>query len=166
MKNYLQMKKRITAVFTAMSMIAGNLAYIPVTAMAETGSEKAGQNRMGVELENLTPGVDYVEGEIIVVYKPEDFEKALDTTESVLGVERARAMHVHFSTIEFGPSGEKRHRTFADESFGPRFEHLAPLLIARGYAPRIICECHGTMAEDAKAMLEIYRRAAAVPAAK
>lgn len=76
MKNYLQMKKRITAIFTAMSMIAGNLAYIPVTAMAETGSEKAGQNRMGVELENLTPGVDYVEGEIIVVYKPEDFEKA------------------------------------------------------------------------------------------
>ena len=119
--------------------------------------------------ERLIPCVDFAHLHALgqgALNGPEDFENALDTIESVLGVERARAMHVHFSTIEFGPSGEKRHRTFADEPFGPRFEHLAPLLIARGYAPRIICECHGTMAEDAKAMLEIYRRAAAVPAAK
>ena len=119
--------------------------------------------------ERLIPCIDFAHLHALgqgAMNGPEAFENVLDTIESVLGVERARTMHVHFSTIEFGPSGEKRHRTFADESFGPRFEHLAPLLIARGYAPRIICECHGTMAEDAKAMLEIYRRAAAVPAAK
>ena len=81
----------------------------------------------------------------------------LDELEATLGLERARTMHVHFSTIEFGPAGEKRHRTFADEKFGPRFEYLAPLLKERGYEPRVICECHGTMAEDAKAMMEIYQ---------
>ena len=81
----------------------------------------------------------------------------LDAIEAALGLDRARSMHIHFSTIEFTAAGEKRHRTFAEEKYGPRFEHLAPLLRERGYAPRVICECHGTMAEDAKAMLEIYQ---------
>ena len=80
----------------------------------------------------------------------------LDAAEEALGMERAREMHIHFSTIEYTAKGEKRHRTFAEDQYGPRFEHLAPLLAARGYQPRIICECHGTMAEDAKKMLEIY----------
>jgi len=65
-------------------------------------------------------------------------------------------MHVHFSTIEFTAAGEKRHRTFAEEAYGPRFQFLAPLLKERGYAPRIICECKGTMAEDAREMLRLY----------
>ncbi|MBE5783773.1 MAG: endonuclease IV [Clostridiales bacterium] len=88
---------------------------------------------------------------------PEDFERVLDQVESALGMERARQMHVHFSTIEFTPAGEKRHRTFAEEKYGPRFEMLAPLLKERGYQPRIICESKGTMAEDAKTMMEIYQ---------
>lgn len=86
-----------------------------------------------------------------------DFAAVLDAIEAALGIERSRTMHVHFSTIEFGSSGEKRHRTFAEEKYGPRFEHLAPLLKSRGYEPRIICECHGTMAEDAKAMMDIFQ---------
>ena len=90
---------------------------------------------------------------------PEDFAKILDAVESALGLDRAREMHIHFSTIEYTAAGEKRHRTFAEEKYGPRFEHLAPLLKERGYHPRIICECHGTMAEDAKTMMEIYERA-------
>lgn len=55
-------------------------------------------------------------------------------------------MHVHFSTIEYTLAGEKRHRTFAEAEYGPRFEHLAPLLQARKYTPVIICESKGTMA--------------------
>ena len=85
-----------------------------------------------------------------------DFARVLDQIEGALGMNRARAMHVHFSSIEYTAAGEKRHRTFAEEGFGPRFEHLAPLLRGRGYAPRIICECKGTMAEDALAMKRIY----------
>ncbi len=80
----------------------------------------------------------------------------LDQIEAALGMERARIMHVHFSTIEFTDRGEKRHRTFAEEKYGPRFDFLAPLLKERGYAPRIICECHGTMAEDALTMKHIF----------
>lgn len=87
---------------------------------------------------------------------PEDFEKALDELESVLGLERARKLHIHFSTIEYTAAGEKRHRTFAEEGYGPRFQHLAPLLKERGYAGRVICESRGTMAEDAKTMKEIF----------
>ncbi len=87
---------------------------------------------------------------------PEDFAAVLDRVESILGLERARIMHVHFSAIEFTDKGEKRHRTFAEEKYGPRFDHLAPLLKERNYAPRIICECHGTMAEDAFTMKQIF----------
>lgn len=89
----------------------------------------------------------------------EDFARVLDRAEGALGLPRARTMHIHFSTIEYTQKGEKRHRTFAEAEFGPRFEHLAPLLWERAYQPRIICECHGTMAEDAKAMLDIYQAA-------
>lgn len=87
----------------------------------------------------------------------EDFERVLDQLEAALGIQRARQLHIHFSTIEYTAAGEKRHRTFADEGFGPRFEYLAPLLKERQYQGRVICESRGTMAEDAGAMAEIYR---------
>ena len=87
---------------------------------------------------------------------PEDFEKVLNRMEELLGLERAQQTHIHFSTIEYTAAGEKRHRTFAEEGYGPRFEYLAPLLKARGYQPRVICESRGTMAEDALSMRNIF----------
>lgn len=87
----------------------------------------------------------------------EDFARVLDTAEALLGPDRAWQMHIHFSTIEFTPAGEKRHRTFAESKYGPRFEHLAPLLRERGYCGTVICECKGTQADDARAMMEIYQ---------
>lgn len=91
----------------------------------------------------------------------EAFARVLDALENKLGKERARLMHVHFSTIEYGASGEKKHHTFAEPEYGPRFEHLAPLLVQRGYQATIICESKGTMAEDAQAMLALYQEALA-----
>ena len=85
-----------------------------------------------------------------------DFARILDEMEAVIGLERARQMHIHFSTIEYTAAGEKRHHTFAEKEYGPRFELLASLLKGRGYTPRVICECKGTMAEDAKEMKEIF----------
>ena len=85
-----------------------------------------------------------------------DFARILDTVERMLGLERARQMHIHFSTIEYTPAGEKRHRTFAEEKYGPRFECLAPQLKARGYCGVVICECKGTQAEDAREMRRIW----------
>ena len=109
--------------------------------------------------ERLVPCLDFAHLHALgngALNQTEDFARVLDAAEQALGMERAREMHIHFSTIEYTAKGEKRHRTFAEDQYGPRFEHLAPLLVARGYRPRIICECHGTMAEDAKKMLEIY----------
>ena len=107
----------------------------------------------------LIPCVDFAHLHALghgALQTPEDFEPVLDAVERALGPERAKHIHIHFSTIEYTAAGEKRHRTFAETGYGPRFEHLAPLLKARGWTPRIICECKGTMAEDAASMRRIY----------
>lgn len=77
-----------------------------------------------------------------------------------LGDEYARALHCHFSRIEFTAAGEKKHLTFADTEFGPDFYPLAEAIAAERLAPRIICESAGTMAEDAAAMKQMYLTAA------
>ena len=112
--------------------------------------------------ERLIPCVDFAHLHALgngALKGPEDFRAVLDALESALGLERARTLHIHFSTIEYTAAGEKRHRTFAEAQYGPRFEHLAPLLKVRGYAPRVICECKGTMAEDARTMADIFASA-------
>ena len=43
-----------------------------------------------------------------------DYAAILDRMDEVLGDERARRFHVHFSRIEFSAGGEKRHWTFAE----------------------------------------------------
>ena len=109
--------------------------------------------------ERLIPCIDFAHLHALgqgALRGTEDFCAVLDQLERTLGLERARQLHIHFSTIEYTAAGEKRHRTFAEAAYGPRFEHLAPLLKARGYTPRIICECKGTMAEDAQTMRKIY----------
>ena len=88
--------------------------------------------------------------------KKADFEAILDQAEQILGIDRARDMHIHFSTIEYTEKGERRHRTFAEAAYGPRFEYLASLLAERDYEPTIICECNGTQAEDAAEMMRLF----------
>ena len=86
----------------------------------------------------------------------EEFAQVLDLMENTIGTERARVFHSHFSHIEYGPKGEVRHLTFADEQYGPDFSLLAKLIAQRGWTPRFICESAGTQAEDAKQMMEMY----------
>ncbi len=71
-----------------------------------------------------------------------------------LSDEVARYMHCHFSKIEYTQAGEKKHLTFADEVYGPRFEPLAEAIVREGLCPRIICESDGTQLEDALFMKE------------
>ncbi|MGI6161369.1 MAG: TIM barrel protein [Christensenellales bacterium] len=85
-----------------------------------------------------------------------DFAAVLDEVEDVLGYDRLKRMHVHFSKIEYTAAGEKRHLTFADTVYGPEFEPLAELIYERSLEPIIICESKGTMAEDAAKMRRIY----------
>ena len=88
-----------------------------------------------------------------------DYAAILDRMDEVLGDERARRFHVHFSRIEFSAGGEKRHWTFAETQFGPEPQPLMELLAERRLEPVVICESAGTQAEDAQAMKRMYEAA-------
>ena len=88
-----------------------------------------------------------------------DYAAILDRMEEVLGDERAKNFHVHFSRIEYSAGGEKRHWTFAETQFGPEPQPLMELLAERGCVPVIICESAGTQAEDAQTMQKMYESA-------
>lgn len=86
----------------------------------------------------------------------DDYRRVFDRIACTLGDEVARDLHCHFSKIEYTKAGEKKHLTFADDTFGPDFEPLMEAIAAEGLCPRIICESDGTMAEDALAMKTYY----------
>ena len=72
-----------------------------------------------------------------------------------LGTERMRKMHIHFSKIEYGSSGEIRHLTFEDHLYGPSFEDFAPVIHQLNLEPVIICESAGTQDIDALTMKKL-----------
>jgi len=88
----------------------------------------------------------------------EAYEHILTVMENMIGRERARSFHGHFSKIEYSKGGEVRHLTFEDEKFGPEFEPLGQLLAERGFAPRFICESAGTQDIDALEMKRLYEK--------
>ena len=89
----------------------------------------------------------------------EDFEEVLNQVENVLGSERAKKFHCHFSKIMWTSGGESRHLTFEDTKYGPEFELLAPILKKRKCEPIIISESHGTQDVDAMIMKLAYMEA-------
>lgn len=88
----------------------------------------------------------------------EDFKFIFESIENRLGISRLREYHAHFSKIEYTTGGEKRHLTFEDNTFGPNFEPMIDLCIAKKCSPTIICESAGTQAEDALQMKLYYER--------
>ncbi|MBE0465742.1 MAG: TIM barrel protein [Candidatus Desulforudis sp.] len=110
---------------------------------------------------NLIPCVDFGHLHAItngLLVDRTAYEVVLDRIADVLGPEALQRLHIHFSPVEFGPKGERRHRTLAEAGYGPEFLPLAELLVERGLTPIIICESNGTQAEDACAYQEIYVR--------
>ncbi len=93
---------------------------------------------------------------------PDDFRRVLGRMVGVLGYDRAKDFHIHFSRIDYGPKGEKRHMNFSDEGYGPDFRHLAPVLAEMGLEPVVICESAGDQADDAlfmrRAVLEFKEK--------
>ncbi len=85
-----------------------------------------------------------------------DFQEIIDYSFEKLGEYRTKNAHVHFSKIEYGPKGEIKHLTFADNVYGPEFEPFAKVLVKNDLSCHIICESDGTMAEDSKIMKDIY----------
>ncbi len=86
-----------------------------------------------------------------------DFRAVLEKLVGALGYDRAKYFHAHFSHIDFGPKGERRHMNFADPGYGPDFRLLAPVLLDMSLEPVIICESAGDQADDALCMLAIVR---------
>ena len=87
-----------------------------------------------------------------------EYLEILDKIQKEIGIDRAKLIHVHFSKIEYGKSGEIKHLTFADEKYGPEFEPLLMEIAERDWQPTIICESKGTMAEDALTMKKTYEK--------
>lgn len=86
----------------------------------------------------------------------EDYDAMLQKLEKKLGSYRSKNFHCHFSQIEFTRGGEKKHLTFAQDTWGPDFAPLASVLAKRKLTPVIICESAGTQAVDAMAMRDMY----------
>lgn len=86
--------------------------------------------------------------------------RMLDRIQAVLGADRARRFHSHFSKIEFTPKGgEKMHLTFDQQAFGPDPAPLMQEVARRGWSPTFICESAGTQASDALTMKRLYQSA-------
>ena len=87
----------------------------------------------------------------------DSYRKVFHEIAEKLGDDHAKYLHCHFSKIEYTNAGEKKHLTFADQTFGPLFEPLAEAIIRENVFPRIICESAGTQAEDALFMKQITK---------
>ncbi len=85
-----------------------------------------------------------------------DYENILKFMSDNMPGNKVKYMHVHFSKIMYGASGEIKHLTFADDVYGPEFEPLAEAFVKFGIEPCIVCESSGTQAEDAMTMRKIY----------
>jgi len=85
-----------------------------------------------------------------------DFESVIKRIFKVLGEERGRCFHSHFSKIEYTKGGERKHLTFEDKEYGPDFAPLAIVVSKMRLMPTIICESRGTQAEDALVMKKEY----------
>ena len=109
--------------------------------------------------ERLIPCIDFAHMHALTqggMKTKEDFKQVFKFVEKHLGKERMKKSHIHFSRVEYGKGGEKKHWTYKDIEYGPDFNPLAQAIIEMDLEPVIICESRGTMAEDAKTLKEIF----------
>ena len=86
----------------------------------------------------------------------DDYLKVFDKIDRKLGAEYAENLHCHFSKIEWTDKGEKKHLTFADQTYGPDYEPLVEMLAKENLRPTIISESAGTQSDDALVMKKYY----------
>ncbi len=70
----------------------------------------------------------------------EEFRKVLEYIELNLGSEYIENLHCHYTKVEFGKRGERKHRTLEEEGYGPDFELLAEVIVEGGFSLTIISE--------------------------
>ncbi len=59
----------------------------------------------------------------------DDVVKVVERFEKELGSEVVKPLHTHFSKIEYGKGGERKHHTLSEEEYGPDFS-----IVCKGYA--------------------------------
>ena len=87
----------------------------------------------------------------------DDYMRVFDAISTKINPHTSEHLHCHFSKIEWGASGEKKHLTFADTEFGPDFEPLIEAIVKNNLSPNIICESAGTQSIDAISMKKMYK---------
>ena len=87
-----------------------------------------------------------------------EYEKMLDEVENMIGIDRLKVFHSHFSKIMYTvPGGEKKHLTFDNnEGFGPDYEPLMEIIAKKDLSPTFIYESAGTQDKDALTMKNYY----------
>ncbi len=110
--------------------------------------------------ESLIPTIDFAHLHALnsgALKNKSDYERVFDRVFAVLGEERGRMLHIHYSRVEYTEKGgEKKHWCYCDIEYGPEFEPLAECLVDYGVSATIISESRGTMAEDALKIKKIY----------
>lgn len=86
----------------------------------------------------------------------DDYKKIIDKSIQVIGLERTKIAHIHFSKIEYGDKGEIKHLTLEDQVYGPEFEPLAKVLKDYDLNCVVICESREYMGRDAMTLKSIY----------
>ncbi|MBE5735806.1 MAG: endonuclease IV [Clostridiales bacterium] len=87
----------------------------------------------------------------------DDYKKIIERSIDVIGLERTRLAHIHFSKIEYSAKGEVKHLTLEDTVYGPEFEPLAQVAKEYGLCGVVISESKEYMARDAKILKDIYQ---------
>jgi len=112
--------------------------------------------------ESLIPTLDFAHLHAIdngALKVKQDYARIFDRLFSILGSERGKRIHIHYSRVEYTvKGGEKKHWSFDDIQYGPEFEPLAECLMEYGVSATVISESRGTMAEDSVKMKKIYGR--------
>ncbi len=88
----------------------------------------------------------------------DDYMRVFDTISNKINAQTAENLHCHFSKIEWGASGEKKHLTFADTQYGPDFEPFIEAIVKNNLSPNVICESAGTQSIDALSMKKLYKK--------
>ena len=86
----------------------------------------------------------------------EDYKAIIDKSILIIGEEKTKICHIHFSKIEYGAKGEIKHLTLEDDKYGPEFCGLAQVISEYNLTPTIISESKEYMARDAKILKNIY----------
>lgn len=111
-------------------------------------------------LNGVVPVIDWAhiyarhEGKFIV--NEDDVKKIIDAIEKELGSHVLKPLHNHFSKIEYGKGGEKRHHVLAEERYGPDFRAICKALHESGVEAIFISESP-ILEQDALIMKSVCR---------